>query len=64
MMYITKQDVERILAVMNDFPDAQNYFLERDNSNGIGTTLTLQMDMVLNNHDVTVKVEISGAEDW
>lgn len=63
-MYITKQDVERILAVMNDFPDANNYFLERDNSNGIGTTLTLQMDMVLNNHDVTVKVEISGAEDW
>jgi len=63
-MYITKQDVERILAVMNDFPDAQNYFLERDNSSGIGTSVTLQMDMVLNNHDVTVKVEISGVEDW
>ena len=63
-MYITKQDVERILAVMNDFPDAQNYFLERDNSSGIGTSVTLHMDMVLNNHDVTVKVEISGVEDW
>ena len=63
-MYITKQDVERILAVMNDFPIANNYFLERDNSNGIGATLTLHMDMLLNGHDVIVKVYISDVEDW
>lgn len=63
-MYITKQEVEKILAVMNEFDDARSYCLEADNSSGIGSILSLTMDMDINNRPATVKVDISGVENW
>ena len=63
-MYITKQEVEKILAVMEEFPDASSYKLEADNSSGIGSILSLTMDMHINTRPVQVKVEIAGVEVW
>lgn len=63
-MYITKQEVEKILTVMEEFDDARSYKLEADNSSGIGSVLTLTMDMDINNRLATVKVDISGVENW
>lgn len=63
-MYITKKEVEKILTVMEEFDDARSYKLEADNSSGIGSILTLTMDMDINNRPATVKVDISGVEDW
>lgn len=63
-MYITKQEIEKILAVMQEFPDATSYDLKSDNTSGIGCILTLSMEMKLNNHDALVTVEISGVENW
>ncbi len=63
-MYITKKDVEKILAVMNEFDDARSYKLEADNSSGIGSILTLTMDMDINDRPAKVKVDIAGVEDW
>ncbi len=63
-MYITKQEVEKILAVMNEFDDARSYKLEADNSSGIGSILSLTMDMDINNRPAMVKVDISGVENW
>lgn len=63
-MYITKQEIEKILAVMQEFPDATSFDLGSDNTSGIGSILTLSMEMKINNHDALVTVEISGVEDW
>ena len=63
-MYITKQEVEKILAVMTEFDDAKSYLLEADNSSGIGSILTLTMDMDIKNRPAKVKVDISGVENW
>ena len=63
-MYITKQEVEKILLVMEEFPDAKSYKLEADNSSGIGNILSLIMEMTINNRNAVVKVEIAGVEDW
>lgn len=63
-MYITKEEVEKILTVMDEFDDAKSYRLEADNSSGIGSILTLEMDMEINNRPVKVKVDISGVETW
>jgi hypothetical protein len=63
-MYITKQEVEKILAVMNEFSDAKSYKLESDTSSGIGSVMTLTMDMKVKDRDALVKIEISGVEDW
>ena len=63
-MYINKEEVKKILSVMEEFPDARSYKLEADNTSGIGSILTLTMDMDINNHKAIVKVEISGVENW
>lgn len=63
-MYITKQEVEKILAVMNEFDDARSYNLEADNSSGIGSVLTLTMEMTIKNRPAVVKVDIAGVETW
>lgn len=63
-MYITKQEVEKILAVMEEFPDAKSYKLEADNSSGIGSILTVTMDMVIKDRPALVKIEIAGVEMW
>ena len=63
-MYITRKEVEKILAVMDEFPDAKNYQLKNDNSSGIGSIMTLTMEMEINGRDAHVTVEIAGVEDW
>ncbi len=63
-MYITKQEVEKILAVMNEFPDVRSYRLESDNSSGIGSILTLEMEMKIKDRDALVKIDRSGVETW
>ncbi len=63
-MYITKQEVEKILTVMNEFDDARSYELKSDNSSGIGSILTLTMDMDINDRPAKVRVDISGVETW
>lgn len=62
-MYITKQEIEKILAVMEEF-DARSYKLEADNTSGIGSILTLTMDMDINGRNAKVTVDISGVENW
>lgn len=64
MMYIKIDEVKKILNVMEEFPDARSYRLEADNSSGIGSILTLTMDMDINNRPAKVKVDIAGVETW
>jgi hypothetical protein len=63
-MYITRAEVEKILAVMEEFPDATRYKLEADNSSGIGSILSLTMDMIINDRNAKVKIDIAGVETW
>lgn len=63
-MYITKQDVEKILDVMNKFPSDTTYCLESDSSSGIGSTMTLTLKTTVEGLAGEFKVEIAGVEDW
>ena len=63
-MYIRKEEIEKILSVMEEFPDAKTYKLKQDNTSGIGSILVLEMEMELNNRKAIVGVEISGVETW
>ena len=63
-MYITQEEVKKILTVMEEFPDAKSYKLETDNSSGIGRILTITMNMDINSRNTHVKVDISGVENW
>ncbi len=63
-MYITRSDIDKIQTVMEEFPNARWYKLESDNSSGIGSIMTLSMDMDINGRKSIVTVEIAGVEDW
>ena len=63
-MYITQEEVKKILTVMEEFSDAKSYKLEADNSSGIGSILTITMNMDINSRNAYVKVDISGVENW
>ena len=63
-MYICKQDAERILEVINKFPDAESFYLEADSSSGIGSIITLTIVVSVNGLSGEFKTEISGVENW
>jgi hypothetical protein len=63
-MYITKEDIEKILEVMNKFPTETTYCLKSDSSSGIGSTMTLTLQTTVEGLSGEFTVEISGVEDW
>lgn len=63
-MYISKTDVEEILRVMEKFPEATNFELVEEGSNGIGTITTLIVHTEIRDIIGTFAVEISGVENW
>jgi hypothetical protein len=63
-MYITKKDAEKILDVMNKFPEDTVYRLKMDNSSGIGSTMTLTVETTVEGLAGKFTVEISGVENW
>lgn len=63
-MYITKKDAEKILDVMNKFPEDTVYRLTMDNSSGIGSTMTLTVETTVEGLAGKFAVEISGVENW
>lgn len=63
-MYITRAEIEKILEVMNKFPNAKNFMLEQDNSSGIGAITSLTVFTDINGYEGEFKIEISGVENW
>ena len=62
-IYITIEDVEKVLEIMKRFPDATNYCLESESS-GIGSTTTLTIATTVNKVSGEFTTEISGVENW
>lgn len=63
-MYIDKDEVTKILDVMNKFPDARAFELHSDSSSGIGSVITMCVHTSINGLDGQFTVEISGVENW
>jgi hypothetical protein len=63
-MYLCKDEVVKILEIMDKFPEATSFKLLQDNSSGIGSVTSLVVDTKLNGLDGEFKVEISGVENW
>lgn len=63
-MYITIEEVEKMLKVMRELPEARTFWLECDSSSGIGSILSLTVETQLNGIPGDFKVEISGVDKW
>ena len=62
-MYLHKEDVEKILKIMNDFPDASSFQLEQS-GNEIGRITKLLVSTSVNGYLGEFTTEISGVENW
>jgi len=63
-MYIRKAEVEKILEILNSFPEADGFRLDQDNSSGIGSVVSITISTQVNGHHGEFKIEISGVENW
>jgi hypothetical protein len=63
-MYLCKEEVVKILEVMDKFPEASVFELLQDNSSGIGSVTSLIVRTNVNGLDGEFKTEISGIENW
>jgi hypothetical protein len=64
MKYFMRSTAEKILFVMNQLPDHDAFLLNIDNSSGIGSTVTLAVDIVHNNIPGKFVIEVEGSENW
>ena len=63
-MHLSKDDVLKILEVMEKFPDAGCFELTQDSNSGIGSITTLTVFTEINGFEGKVAIEISGIENW
>ena len=63
-MYLCREEVVKILEVIDKFPDAKSFELLQDNSSGIGSVTSLIVHTTVNDLDGEFKTEISGIENW
>jgi len=63
-MYIRRKDIEKILELMDTFPDAHAYQLEVEQTSAIGTNVYLIITDNFNAVFGNLKVEVSGVDNW
>ena len=63
-MYLHKEDLEKILEIVAEFPDVETFQVECDTSSGIGAVVTLTVTTKVNGRLADVTYEISGVENW
>jgi hypothetical protein len=63
-MYIQRKDIEKILELMDTFPNAHGYHLKTENDSGIGTNMYLIIFDTFNGVYGDLKVEVSGVDNW
>jgi len=63
-MYLCREEIVKILEVMDKFPTAKSFELLQDNSSGIGSVTSLIVHTTVNDLDGEFKTEISGIENW
>lgn len=64
MSYILKQDVKTMLDLMEAFPDHDAFLVDIDSSNGIGTNITLTVDVIYNGVPGKFTMTVNSPESW
>jgi hypothetical protein len=64
MMYLHKEDLKRMLEILEQFPDAEAVEVKQDSSSGIGSITTMLITTKINSVEGRFEVEVSGVEHW
>jgi len=63
-MFLTRQDIEKIKGVLDQFSDLDVFELEQDSSSGIGSITTMTFSREINGLRGSFEIEVSGSEEW
>lgn len=64
MPYLLRQTTEKLLDIMNKLPEHDAFLVEFDNQSGIGTTVTVTVDVIYRDLPGRFSVEVEGPESW
>ncbi len=63
-MILNRKDIEKIKAILDQFPEVNGFELNHDSSSGIGSVVSITFAKEINGVRGSFEVEISGVEDW
>ncbi len=63
-MFLHRKDIEKILSVLEKFPDVESFEIEQESGSGIGKYTHMTFSQEVNGMRGSFNVEISGVEDW
>lgn len=63
-MYILRENIAKIIELMDKFPHAHSYQLETENRSAIGANMYLIITDNFNGVYGDLKVEVSGVDNW
>lgn len=64
-IYLHRDDIEKLLALMNSFPDRDMLCVTSDTSSGVGAVVKASIiGAVVNGHVVTVTKDIVDETSW
>jgi len=63
-IYFTKDDLDKIQKFVDKYPKSQTMSLQADSSSGIGTTLHVTIDTIINDDFVQIRKTISSTEGF
>jgi hypothetical protein len=63
-MYLHRDELKKMLEVLEKFPDVEVVDVAVDSSSGIGSITTMRFDTIIDDVAGKFEVEISGVETW
>ena len=61
---LQKKDVEKMLELMNKFPQESNYLVEYDCSPGLGYTIDMIVNVSIKGQQGQFKVPVTDVDSW
>jgi hypothetical protein len=63
-MYLHKEELKKMLQVLEQFPEVETVEVKQDNSSGIGSHITMMFRTTINNVSGEFAVTVSSVENW
>ena len=63
-MYLHRDDLKKMLSILEKFPEVETVEVKQDNSSGIGSHTTMIFDTVMNEISGSFEIVISSVENW
>ena len=63
-IYITPEELKIIQTIIIENNITYAFKLIHDSSSGIGSTLDIEFDTDMNGREATVRIPVTGAENW